>query len=110
MANPIDYVKVKAAAERLVWLITDLSYKAPEVRPDHDYEIVANAATIADEAGVSKNIAAFLGVPKLTDDMLGTEREVERLENVLRYIGANCEDPETVRDNVSRALRGKSVP
>lgn len=49
-------------------------------------------------------------VPRLTDDMIGTEREVERLEAALRWIGANCVDGETVRDNVSRALRGKSVP
>ena len=49
-------------------------------------------------------------VPRLTDDMLGTEREIQRLEACLRYIGRNCEDPETVRDLCSRALRGKSLP
>lgn len=49
-------------------------------------------------------------VPRLTDDMLGTEREIERLEACLRYIGRNCEDPDTVRDLCSRALRGKSLP
>lgn len=110
MGKMIDYVKVKTAAERITWLITDLSYKAPEVRPDHDDEIVINAATIADEAGVSENIAKFLGAPRLTDEMIDTPAEVERLEAALRYIGANCEDVETVRDLVSRALRGKSVP
>jgi hypothetical protein len=49
-------------------------------------------------------------VPRLTDADLGTEREVERMEAALRWIGANCEDPEMVRHNISRALRGKSVP
>lgn len=49
-------------------------------------------------------------VPRLTDDMLGTEREIERLEGCLRYIARNCEDPDTVRDLCSRALRGKSLP
>jgi len=48
-------------------------------------------------------------VPKLTDDMLGTQAEVDRLEDALRWISAHCED-ETVRDHVSRALRGKSLP
>jgi hypothetical protein len=50
------------------------------------------------------------GAPRLEDADIGTEREVERLEAALRWIGANCEDADTVRDNVSRALRGKSVP
>ena len=50
------------------------------------------------------------GAPRLTDGMIDTPAEVERLEAALRWIGANCEDAETVRDNVSRALRGKSVP
>lgn len=48
--------------------------------------------------------------PSLRDADLGTEREIERLETALRWIGANCEDPEMVRHNISRTLRGKSVP
>ena len=49
-------------------------------------------------------------VPKLTDDEIGTWKEIERLEAALRWIGINSEDPESVRDLVSRALRGKSLP
>lgn len=48
--------------------------------------------------------------PRLRDADIGTEAEVERLESALRWIGNNCEDPEMVRHNISRALRGKSVP
>lgn len=50
------------------------------------------------------------GVAKLTDDMLDTPAEIRRLEDALRWISENCEDPEMVRHNISRALRGKSVP
>lgn len=49
-------------------------------------------------------------VPRLEDNQIDTPIEVERLENVLRFIGNNCENPEMVRDFVSRGLRGKSVP
>lgn len=49
-------------------------------------------------------------VPRLTDADLDTERETQRLEAALRWIGNNCEDPEMVRHNISRALRGKSLP
>lgn len=37
-------------------------------------------------------------------------REVLRLESALRFISKNSDDPETVRDLISRALRGKSLP
>lgn len=111
----MDYKKVSEAAERVVWLVRDLGYKPPELRSGlHDEQIVDQVALLADETGVSKNIVAFLGTsrgaPRLRDEQLGTQAEVERLEAALRYIGANCEDPESVRDHVSRALRGKSVP
>lgn len=50
------------------------------------------------------------GAPSLKDADLDTPAEVRRLEAALRWISENCEDPEMVRHNISRALRGKSVP
>ena len=49
-------------------------------------------------------------VPRLTDADLDTEREIQRLEAALRWVGNNCEDPEMTRHHISRALRGKSLP
>lgn len=47
---------------------------------------------------------------RLKDDDIGTEREVDRLETALRWIWQNCTTVESMHDNISRALRGKSVP
>lgn len=59
---------------------------------------------------VLKAIKETQGVPRLEGEDIGTEAEVERLEACLRWLARNCEDPEMVRHNISRALRGKSVP
>jgi hypothetical protein len=59
---------------------------------------------------VLKAIKETQGVPRLKGEDIGTEREILRLEECLRWLGRNCEDPEMVRHNISRALRGKSVP
>lgn len=49
-------------------------------------------------------------VPRLEDVDLGTAREVQRLEDALRWIGKNFTSVESLQDHVSRALRGKSLP
>lgn len=49
-------------------------------------------------------------VPRLREGEMGTEAEIDRLESALRWIWQNCTSIESVHDNISRALRGKSVP
>lgn len=48
-------------------------------------------------------------VPRLTDAMLDTPAEVERLEAGLRWLQATTTDEQT-KDDISRLLRGKSLP
>jgi len=51
------------------------------------------------------------GAPSLRDAEIGTEQEIRRLEEALRWIKENHPDTENnLHDSISRALRGKSVP
>lgn len=61
---------------------------------------------------IHEDIKETRGVPSLTDEDLGTEREISRLENCLRFIAQKYAvkfDDTNLQDDISRALRGKSL-